>query len=511
MWEMNRTPNLDQVYVLNPYYRLRPDIHRVVLYAKGGNEQDCSRHWCTFIHPLHAVLLSFFTYKRTLKENLALLSDFFSRPESEVTQWVKRFIENEGPIQATSGGTIIHFPKRVLIEVKDGMEESAFTQTDANRFLWKHLDLRTRRLYTGPLIVTLMLTNRCRTHCRYCYADTTTRVANPLSTARWLELIREAARMEVASVNLMGGEVFLHPDWPLLLQETVKLDMEPDFLSTKIPLNRAMVNSLKACGYKGVIQVSLDAASDAIVNPLIDTKPGYVRAVLEGLRLLDESGLNYQVATVLTTSNSHWKVLEALYEELCRLKRLQDWRLVPVNNSISKPYEEFSSLKPSGRQLTDLFEKVEMHVKESSPFPVILGKDVLHKRYRQTTGGSRCFEGSECSALNSHLFVLPDGKVTICEQLYWNPRFLIGDVTSMTLKEIWNSKKARSLCSLRQTDLQPQSPCGRCALFEQCFGYRNRCWSDIIKAYGPDCWDYPDPRCTWAPTMKYNLGYGNGL
>ena len=27
------------------------------------------------------------------------------------------------------------------------------------------------------------------------------------------------------------------------------------------------------------------------------------------------------------------------------------------------------------------------------------------------------------------MYILPDGKVTICEELYWNEHFIIGDVT----------------------------------------------------------------------------------
>ena len=508
---MKKTPCLDKVYLLNPYYRLKPDVHRVVLYAKGGNEKDCSCHWCSFIHPLHAALLSFFTYPRTLQENLNLLSDFFSRPKQEIARWVDSFLENPEPVHAQCGGVPIRFPKRILVEKKEDWGEEVFTQTDANRFLWKQLDLQTRRLYTGPLIVTLMLTNRCQTRCQYCYADTTTRIARPLPTTRWLELIREAARLEVSNVNLMGGEVFLHPDWASLLQETVKLDVAPDFLSTKIPPTPAIIDRLQACAYKGVLQISLDAATDAVVNPLTSTKPGYARAMLDGLHRLDESGVNYQVATVLTRSNCRLAVLQPFYEELRQLKHLQDWRLVPVHNSTTQPYKEFVRLKPGKRQLADVLGKMEEWVRGKSPFPVILGKEVLNKRFGETTGGSCRFDGSECSALNSHLFVLPDGKVTICEQLYWNPRFLIGDVTHMSLQEVWNSEEARRLYALQQTDLQPQSPCSRCSLFEQCFGYGNRCWSDIIKAYGPDCWDYPDPRCVWAPTMKYNLGYEDEL
>ena len=30
---------------------------------------------------------------------------------------------------------------------------------------------------------------------------------------------------------------------------------------------------------------------------------------------------------------------------------------------------------------------------------------------------------------------------------------------------------------------------------------------DIIKAYGKDCWDFPDPRCCFAPAMKNKLSY----
>lgn len=40
---------------------------------------------------------------------------------------------------------------------------------------------------------------------------------------------------------------------------------------------------------------------------------------------------------------------------------------------------------------------------------------------------------------------MPDGKVTICEELYWHPHFIIGDLKKQTLKEIWNSQKAKDI------------------------------------------------------------------
>ena len=75
-----KMPEMNKVYVLNPYYHLRHDIHRVALFSTGtGAETGCSRNWHTFIHPLQAVMLSFFTYDRPLQETIPLLCDFFYR------------------------------------------------------------------------------------------------------------------------------------------------------------------------------------------------------------------------------------------------------------------------------------------------------------------------------------------------------------------------------------------------------------------------------------------------
>ena len=199
-------------------------------------------------------------------------------------------------------------------------------------------------------------------------------------------------------------------------------------------------------------------------------------------------------------------VLAELLHELSHLKHIRDWRIIPASNSIYKEYNVFSHLKPTKAQITKVFNQIRPLLTQVS-FPVILGKEVTDKNYQDTWGGSRCFKGSECSALTTHMFILPDGKVTVCEQLYWHPQFIIGNVTTQSLKEVWHSPQALHLCSLSRQDINKESPCRECRLFEDCFSYQNRCWSDIINAYGKDCWDFPDPRCCFAPAMKNKLSY----
>jgi len=104
-------------------------------------------------------------------------------------------------------------------------------------------------------------------------------------------------------------------------------------------------------------------------------------------------------------------------------------------------------------------------------------------------------------------FILPDGEVTICEQLYWNPNFIIGNVNENSISEIWNSPKSLALANMKIDNIQEKSRCRTCTLFQDCFDNRNRCWVDIIKAYGEENWDYPDPRCNKAPKMIFDLSF----
>lgn len=506
-----RHPNLDKVYVLNPHYHLRHDIHRVALFSTyTGEDKDCSKNWHTLIHPLQAAMLSFFTYNKPLRETLARLCDFFWRSQEEIMAWVSEFINNRTPVYTPWQKGEIYFPKRVLIEAEEAGNNIRFEQLDPNYFIWKKLDLTTRRMYSGPLLLTFMLTNQCVTRCKYCYADTSTQVKSPLSTSRIMKLIQEAATMQVQQVNLIGGEIFLHKDWKTILKELVRQNMAPEFISTKMPMTEKRIKDLQETEYQGIVQVSLDAYHPRILAESLGVNKEYAQEMMKGLRLLDESELNYHVSSVLTRYNCDIVTLAELFQQLSNLKHIRDWRILPVSNSGYKDYKEFIQLKPTKAEAMEVFHKLSPFMGQA-PFPVIFGHIPIEQEYRNTWGGSRHFKGSECSALTTHMFILPDGKVTACEQLYWHPRFIIGDVTTQSLKEVWNSPEALHLCSLQREDISTASTCKECHFFEDCHNYQNRCWSNIIKAYGAEHWDFPDPRCMYAPEMFNHLSYSDNI
>jgi len=501
------TRKTNKTYILNPSYRLRNDRHRIVLFSKSQTFEKKTQDWYTFIHPVQAVMLSFFTHDRNYGENLRLLAEYFHKDIAYMEKAISSYIQNQELIYTTWKEHTIYFPVRTLVEREETEGHLSLQQLSPDALLCGKLDLTSGRFYSGPLLLTFMLTNRCLTQCAYCYADTSTRVRQPLSTPRILELIQEAAHLQVKHINLMGGEVLMHPDWDIILSELVRNDMSPEFLSTKMPLIAEQICRLRETEYRNVIQISLDACDPQILRQTLRMKESYIEEMIRSIRLLDQSGLPYQVSSVLTTYNCNRRTLTDLFRFLCTLEHLTDWRINPVSNSITADYQEFSRLKAPREEIEVIFAYIEEFIRPAAPFPILLNRDLLHRKFHTETNGSAHFRGAACSALNTHMFILPDGKVTICEQLYWNPRFIIGDVTRSGLAEVWNSPQASRLANLSREDIQEKSHCKECLLFDSCFRRRNRCWSDIIKAYGKECWDYPDPRCVFSPAMKNKLGY----
>lgn len=47
----------------------------------------------------------------------------------------------------------------------------------------------------------------------------------------------------------------------------------------------------------------------------------------------------------------------------------------------------------------------------------------------------------------------------------------------------------------------------KCSVFENCSKTKRRCAVKVLKAYGRDKWDYPDPRCVLAPEFNSGLEY----
>jgi radical SAM additional 4Fe4S-binding domain len=495
-------------YILNPDYVLKNDVNRIILFAKRKPENGGKRGWLSYLHPAQAMVFSFFTYDRTLGENIELISKFLVTDFNSINTLIQPFIENTEGIRTEWNGQDITIPANLLI---DSRNVPCTTDKYANIPIENlrcnsDVDVSVKRINTMPLMFTFMLTNKCVTKCKYCYADTDTQVKTKLSTERILELIRSSHDLGIQNINLIGGEIFLHKDWDVILSELISYGYEPDIISTKYPMTEKIIRRLEDLNFMNPIQISLDAYNKHILCDTLEVQENYLQKIKDSIILLDKSKLRYQISSVLTQYNASTVVVSELFNFINTLNRIESWSLRPAINSLYKG--EFEKIKLKKGQIVDLYQFIEKNIIPLSRVKIDLDKSLLGKEYYSSDKGSKSFVGAKCSALNSHMFVLPDGKVTICEQLYWKSPFIIGDLSTQSITDVWNSPRVRDLINFDKKKIQKESKCRSCQIFENCFNKdKNRCWADIIKAYGDANWDFPDPRCNKAPLMRANIGF----
>lgn len=495
------------IFYFNPDYIIRPDGDRYLLSNRRIRRYD-SDEIQTFIHPCHAWILSLFTNGCSIENAISIIAGKFNVSVHEANDILKPWIENKQQFEIRIRGINILIPKNVII-FQDKIEQ---TETLGNINIpspsFKWVDLATQR-HSIPYLLTFMLTNRCLTDCCYCYADKRKNIGRLLPVERILEIIHQAKDIGVYNISLIGGEVFLHPKWDIILKELIDNGFCPDVISTKIPLTEELINKIIKTGYNGKIQFSLDTVNFTIAERMLRVGRDYLDSFLHGILLFEKySSMQYKIETVLTKENAYEKNMDELFAFLNERVNISAWEIRAAMFSCYKSENNFHSIRASKDSLIRLYKYIDDNFTNKTSFKIITSRSELDKRHFYAEKGSSSFEGSRCSALNHHMFVLPDGKCTICEQLYWNKNFVIGDLNADDILSVWNSPKVHKLLNIERHTINPKSACHECSFYEDCFRiYRNRCWVDIIKAYGEDNWDFPDPRCNFAPKVKRDVNY----
>lgn len=85
------------------------------------------------------------------------------------------------------------------------------------------------------MLLELELTGRCQLHCQHCYADSgPTGTHGTMSTNQWRQVITQAAELGVGTVQLIGGEPTLHPDFAQLLAHAIDAGLKVEVFSNLV-------------------------------------------------------------------------------------------------------------------------------------------------------------------------------------------------------------------------------------------------------------------------------------
>jgi radical SAM protein with 4Fe4S-binding SPASM domain len=495
----------DNIWILNPDYSFKNDGDRICMYAKNECEYDSSNKWIGYIHPMQAMILGIFTSGRPLSDLCLELSKKLNISLKKLMAIIKEYMGNETPIYTEIGKTKVLFPKNVLIPGDDIDLDKVDYSFSIEDLQCSGIDLTPDRSHHAPHSALWMLTNACATNCKYCYADRRTKY-EPLTTEQIINIIDEFHSLKMQYVDIIGGEVFLCKDWNIILKRLVDYGMSPSFISTKFPINKEISEKLVTTKYKNVIQISLDSMKDETLSEIIGTHAGYINRIKDGIAILEELGYPIQINTVLTAKNSNREEISSLYNYVKTIKKLHLWEIRVPELSLYTP-KTFAEIRASRAELKNIQEYVTTEIIPNALIKIIFSSEALDEKFRQDGPDKACFNGGSCGILQNRIFILPDGKVSVCEQMYWHKQFIIGDLKTQSIENIWNSERAITLFNRTKSIYRPGSICCKCSYFTECNNLKRRCFVKVVKAYGLSNWDYPDPRCEYAPEIQTNLKY----
>lgn len=481
-------------YILNPHYLMRHDKNKTYIFTLQGYNQD---ERIMIIHPIHAMMLSFIN-GRELSDSIKDIATLLQLDYHQIELQLRRLINN--PTYIKWGGST--FPPNLIIRYTEGMEIRTYDPTD---FIYDNIDLSFSRL-SSPIDIICNLTLNCITSCIYCYAARKGNHDKHMHLELLNRILDEAHEIGVLRFKLMGGEVLLYDGWENVVTKMIKYGFQPD-ISTKKPITeRELQKWIDIKATTDPIQFSLDTLIEDHLYKILKVKDPYIKDIKASIELFEKYGVKYVVHTVINKYNDSIDDIKSLADYFANKKHLVDWILDPAKCSMynERPFNEYKTsenkIKAIGDYITTLNASGQLNFQVKAP-NIILNPNKLSIAERKQIFESRTM----CSGNMSALYILPDEKVTICEELYWHPKFIIGDLKKQSIQEIWDSDKAKELFYLKQSSIPSDSACSKCKDFSECRKYRHICWRDTILAYGANKWYYPDMTCPNAPKVERDI------
>lgn len=424
--------------------------------------------------------------EQTIEESIESLSDSLDVDRNALRKFINSLIENESPLRLRTDNNSFKFPKRVFIK---GTKTTTHNQ---HHIVYEHCDVDEIRP-SIPFSVNFMVTTRCATNCCYCYAKRD--FSKELSTEKVLSVIDECHKLGVVNLNLTGGDIFTREDWKLLLKRTREYNYFP-FLSTKKPLSENDIKFLKSIGITD-LQFSLDSVNPNLLHHIIASDSTYIDRLRNMFHTCETIGLKLSIRSVLCAYNSSIQAFSELYKFLKGYSIIKDWVITPAFFSEHQSdYTKYAATKDAISTIGGFIADCEQ------PFPIILSKmsPCGYKLKRCDSVEEFVNKNQRCYANSFSMSILASGQCTVCEMLYENPEYTIGDISSESLFDIWNGKKALSLYSISQKAISNETPCSNCSVFDVC---RNKlakrvCYVDIAKMNQFPSKGMPDPRCPKA-------------
>lgn len=458
--------------ILSPW-RIRNDRVNIVLYR-------CLPGDITYkvLSPYEASILPFFDGNNTMKEIYSSWIEIHRVEEEQKTGCIN-LLNNIISTLLKDKGIIGEEGER-----SPSFDRSASFVPDFGNYIYPAIRLQ------RPISVNLAITNRCRTNCRYCYAER--RICPEMNPEKIKNLLDELCRNEIFIVDILGGDIFAREDALQILEEMVKRDFV-FFLSTKCHISEDMAGCLYNLGIGRAdflphlnrpLQISVDSTIPETAAFLVQC-PDYLDRAVSSVRNAVKAGLSPRIKSVLTAYNADAPtgIVDLFYP-----LGITEFQFVQYGRSHYRHDESlFLSLeqKLKLRDMAVLFRNKYPGISLTIQEDVTVGEPLKKEPERWNTR-------AVCSGGRVNMIVQPNGDVTLCDQIPHTVDYTVGNLLDQGLQSVWNSSKLLNFLNAPRK-LFKGSACYDCTDFETCHYEKGYCYRESLFHYGtvyeapPDC------------------------
>lgn len=385
---------------LDPGVTLRRERERIVLRRRTWRDARLR----VDVHPLCAVILALLDGRRTEDEVEHIAAHVFAFTREAASRLMQM--------------TLTQY-RRFLVDSETlDVEPVAYNPAD---FVMPVPPPRVGQRLPVPQWISWRVTRYCNRCCRYCAMATRRTNEAPDAVfpfARAKEIFAEGADAGVRGVLLTGGEPFLRRDIVELIAMLVALDYELD-VETKYALSAAQVGELAEAGLPS-IRISLDSADPATANGLVGD-PRFFGDITGTIQELIARGIRVTLAPIVTERN---------------VRELPDLAELAVNLGVDAiKLNTFLPGQARARQAEALALSSESArwLHEALPALEQMYTGVLELVSETKGAPHACEQGVRA------LHMLPDGRVSRCNQWLEEEHAVFGDLRTQSLLEAWSS------------------------------------------------------------------------
>lgn len=276
------------------------------------------------------------------------------------------------------------------------------------------------------------ITLACCFSCRYCGSKAGRARDNELTTEECLNVAGQLAGMGCRRVSMIGGEVFMRPDWKIIVKALTDRGVEVSLITNGFMFSERLISDLKEVNIESVA-VSLDGPEE--IHDTYRQKGSFNRA-MRAIDTLTAGGIPVSVISTLHSKNVPY--LEDMFGIL-KDRGIFAWQLQACSPMGNAADADFST----DIDFSEVIGFVERHL--SNPyFAVGIADNIGY--YTESEGslrGSRSGRAvyTGCRAGLSSIGIDSVGNVRGCESMY-DECFIEGNLREKTLREIWNDPDA---------------------------------------------------------------------